>query len=158
MGRRQRVLSEGGKFLAVGVVATLVALVLFNLLVHGPGFGSSPGPMNQQPLIAFAVANLIGMLVSYRGSRHWAFNNRQPVGPGNGRLGFYAINLVSLLIPLGCLAISRYVLELDGAMADNVAANVIGLALGFAFRFWASRRFVFRTPKGEPDVLTRTYR
>ena len=155
MGRRQRVLSEGGKFLAVGVVATLVALVLFNLLVHGPGFGFSPGPMNQQPLVAFAIANLIGMLVSYRGSRHWAFSNRQPVGPGNGRLGFYAVNLVSLLIPLWCLAISRYALDLDGAMADNVAANVIGLALGFAFRFWASRRFVFRTPKGEPDLLAR---
>ena len=155
MGRGKRVLSEGGKFLAVGVVATLVALVLFNVLVHGVGVGYSPGPMNQQPLVAFALANLVGMLVSYRGSRHWAFNNRQPVGPGNGRLGFYAINLVSLLIPLGCLAISRYVLELDGAMADNVAANVIGLALGFAFRFWASRRFVFRTPKGEPDLLAR---
>ena len=103
MGRRQRVLSEGGKFLAVGVVATLVALVLFNLLVHGPGFGSSPGPMNQQPLVAFAIANLIGMLVSYRGSRHWAFSKRQPVGPGNGRLGFYAVNLVSLTASVtGC--------------------------------------------------------
>ena len=155
MGRRKRVLSEGGKFLAVGVVATLVALVLFNVLVHGVGVGYSPGPMNQQPLVAFAVANLIGMLVSYRGSRHWAFSNRQPVGPGNGRLGFYVVNLVSLLIPLGCLAISRYALEQDGAMADNVAANVIGLALGFAFRFWASRRFVFRTPRSEPDLLAR---
>jgi putative flippase GtrA len=133
VGRRKRVLSEGGKFLAVGVVATLVALVLFNALVHGVGFGYSPGPMNEQPLVAFAVANLIGMLVSYRGSRHWAFSNRQPVGPGNGRLGFYAINLVSLLIPLGCLAISRYALDLDGAMADNrpgagLRVPVLGLA------------------------------
>ena len=40
MGRRKRVLSEGGKFLAVGVVATLVALVLFNVLVHGFTSGS----------------------------------------------------------------------------------------------------------------------
>ena len=155
VGRSQRVLSEGGKFLAVGAVATLVALVLFNALVHGIGFGLTPGPMNQQPLVAFAVANLIGMLVSYRGSRHWAFSKRQPVGPGNGRLGFYAVNLVSLLIPMGCLAISRYVFDLDGAMADNVAANVIGLALGFAFRFWASRRYVFRSPTAEPDLLVR---
>ncbi|MET1059016.1 MAG: GtrA family protein [Nocardioides sp.] len=153
MGRTRRVLSEGGKFLAVGAVATFVALVLFNVLVHGIGFGLTPGPMNQQPLVAFAVANLIGMFVSYRGSRHWAFSKRQPVGPGNGRLGFYAVNLVSLVIPLGCLAVSRYVLDLDGAMADNLAANVIGLALGFAFRFWASRRYVFRTPNAEPDVL-----
>jgi putative flippase GtrA len=155
MRRSGRVLSEGGKFLAVGAVATLVALVLFNVLVHGLGFGFGRGPMNQQPLVAFALANLIGMFVSYRGSRHWAFSQRQPVGPGNGRLGFYAVNLVSLLIPMGCLAISRYVFHLDGAMADNLAANVIGLGLGTAFRFWASRRFVFRTPAAEPDLLAR---
>lgn len=42
-GRRtQRLAHEGVKFLAVGGVATLVALVLFNVLVHGvPGW--SPG-------------------------------------------------------------------------------------------------------------------
>jgi putative flippase GtrA len=111
--------------------------------------------MNQQPLVAFAVANLIGMVISYRGSRHWAFSTREPVGPGNGRVGFIAVNLVSLVIPMGCLALSRYVFDQDGAMADNVSANVIGLGLGTAFRFWASRRFVFRTPAG-PDLLTRT--
>ena len=154
MGRRsQRVFSEGAKFLAVGGVATVVALVLFNVLVHGMAFWFRPGPMNSQPLLAFALANIVGMLVSYRGSRHWAFRRREPVGPGNGRLGFYVVNLGSLLIPMGCLAISRYVLGLDGAFADNLSANVIGLGLGTAFRFWASRRFVFRTPR-EPDLLT----
>ena len=57
MGRTRRVLSEGGKFLAVGAVATLVALVLFNVLVHGLGFGFGPGPMNQQPLVDIRVTS-----------------------------------------------------------------------------------------------------
>jgi putative flippase GtrA len=138
------VLSEGGKFVAVGAVATVVALVLFNLLVHGIG---GDGPLNGQPLVAFAVANLVGMAVSYRGARSWAFRRREPVGPASGRLGFLVVNLVSLLIPMGALAISRYVLDLDGAISDNVAANVVGLGLGTAFRFWATRRFVFRSPQ-----------
>ena len=143
MGRRmQRLVTEGAKFLAVGGVATLVALLLFNLLVHGL-LGSTPGPMNDQPLTAYVIANLVGMVVSYRGSRSWAFRHREPVGPAGGRVSYFVINTVAMAIPLLCLAVSRYVLDLDSALADNIAANVVGLALGMAARFWAFRRYVF---------------
>jgi putative flippase GtrA len=147
MGRRlQRLAAEGAKFLAVGGVATLVAFVLFNALVHG-FFGDPTGPMNNRPLTAFVLANLVGMAVSYRGSRSWAFRHREPVGAAGGRVSFLVINIVTMAIPLLCLAVSRYVLELDSAVADNVAANVIGLGLGMAARFWAFRRFVFLSPR-----------
>jgi putative flippase GtrA len=147
MGRRlQRLAAEVAKFLAVGGIATLVALVLFNALVHG-FFGNPTGPMNQRPLTAFAVANLVGMLVSYRGSRSWAFRHREVVGPIGGRVAFFAINTVTMAFPLVCLAFSRYVLGLDSALADNLAANVVGLGLGTAARFWAFRRFVFLSPQ-----------
>jgi putative flippase GtrA len=53
---------------------------------------------------------------------------------------------VTMGVPLLCLAISRYLLDLDSALADNIAANVIGLGLGMAARFWAFRRFVFLSP------------
>jgi putative flippase GtrA len=144
--RLQRLASEAAKFLAVGGVATLVAFVLFNVLVHG-FFGSTPGPMNQEPLPAYAIANLVGMFVSYRGSRSWAFRHREPVGPAGGRLSFFVINTVTMGIPMLCLGISRYVLDLDSALTDNIAANVIGLGLGTAARFWAFRRFVFLSPR-----------
>jgi putative flippase GtrA len=147
MGRRlQRLAAEVVKFLAVGGIATLVALVLFNVLVHG-FFGHPTGPMNQRPLTAFAVANLVGMVVSYRGSRSWAFRHREVVGPVGGRVAFFVINTLTMMIPLLCLAVSRYVLVLDSAVADNLAANVIGLGLGTAARFWAFRRFVFLSPQ-----------
>jgi putative flippase GtrA len=147
MGRRlQRLAAEVVKFLAVGGIATLVALVLFNVLAHG-FFGHPTGPMNQRPLTAFVVANLVGMVVSYRGSRSWAFRHREVVGPVGGRVAFFAINTLTMMIPLLCLAVSRYVLVLDSAVADNLAANVIGLGLGTAARFWAFRRFVFLSPQ-----------
>lgn len=147
MGRRlQRLATEAAKFLAVGGVATLVAFVLFNLLVHG-FYGSAPGPMHDRPLTAFAIANLVGMVVSYRGSRSWAFRHREVVGAAGGRVAFFVINTVTMGIPMLCLALSRYVLDLDSALADNVAANVIGLGLGTAARFWAFRRFVFLSPR-----------
>lgn len=147
MGRRwQRLVDEGVKFLAVGGIATLVALVLFNVLVHGvPAW--SPGVMNGRPLSAFVLANTVAMLVSYRGTRSWAFRHREVVGPAGGRLAYFAINTVTMAIPLVCLAVSRYVLDLDSALADNAAANVVGLGLGTAARFVLFRRFVFLSPR-----------
>ena len=139
-----RVLSEGAKFLTVGGVATVVSLVVFNGLVHG--YLGGPGPMHEQPLLAFVLANTLGMVVSYRGSRSWAFRHREAVGPAGGRLAFFAINMASMVIPLACLAFTRYVLGRSDPVADNVAANVVGLALGTAARFWALRRFIFRHP------------
>lgn len=146
MGRRwQRFAAEASKFLTVGGLATLVAFVLFNALVHG--YFGGPGPLNQQPIVAFVLANTVGMVVSYRGSRSWAFRDREAVGPAGGRLAFVVINTASMLIPIGCLAFTRYVLGLTDPLSDNIAANVVGLGLGTAARFWAFRRFIFLSPR-----------
>lgn len=146
MGHRmQRLLGEATKFLTVGGLATLVAFVLFNALVHG--YFAGPGPLHEQPILAFVIANTVGMVVSYRGSRSWAFRHRETAGAAGGRVAFFVINAVSMAIPLGCLAISRYVLGLTDAFSDNVAANVVGLGLGTAARFWAFRRFIFLSPR-----------
>ena len=142
--RLQRLLSEGAKFLTVGGVATLVAFVIFNGLVHG--YFGGPGPMHDDPLVAFVIANTVGMVVSYRGSRSWAFRNRSAVGVAGGRVSFFVINIVSMVIPLACLSFTRYVLGLTDPVADNVSANVVGLGLGTLARFWAIQRFIFLSP------------
>jgi putative flippase GtrA len=142
--RWQRVLSEVAKFLTVGGVATVVSFVIFNGLVHG--YLGGPGPMHDDPLVAFVIANTIGMVVSYRGSRSWAFRNRSAVGVAGGRVSYFAINLVSMAIPLACLSFTRYVLGLTDPVADNVSANVVGLVLGTLARFWAIQRYIFLSP------------
>ena len=145
MGYRwQRFLSEGAKFLTVGGVATIVSFVIFNGLVHG--YFGGPGPMHDDPLVAFVIANLVGMVVSYRGSRSWAFRDREAVGVAGGRVTFIVINVVSMVIPLACLSFTRYVLGMTDPVADNVSANVIGLGLGTLARFWAIQRFIFLSP------------
>ncbi len=160
MGRRlQHLATEVAKFLTVGGVATVVALVLFNWLVHGSMGG--PGALNEQPLLAYLLANTVGMLVSYRGSRSWAFRHREAVGRAGGRLSYFVINTASMAIPLACLAFSRYALHRDDPVSDNIAANGVGLVLGTAARFWAIRRFIFVNPqkaavlRGEHPVPTR---
>ena len=143
--RTQRFIAEVGRFLVVGGAATIVALIIFNLLVHG--FNTSDHALlKDQPILAFVIANTIGMCISYYGSRHWAFRDRQPVHSDGGKTSFVVINLLTMLIPIGCLAISRDVLGLDDPFSDNISANMIGLVLGLVARFYLFRTFVFRRP------------
>jgi putative flippase GtrA len=140
------------RFVVVGLVATAVSAALFNLLVHSTALGS--GTLAQQPLIGFVASNALGMTVSFVGTRWWVFRDRRPAGATGGLAGFVAVNVVSWSVPLGCLALSRYVLQLSTPVADNLAANVIGLALGTVVRFWALRVAVFaarRPPDAVPD-------
>jgi putative flippase GtrA len=143
--RTQRFIAEVGRFLAVGGAATIVALVIFNLLVHGFNTGDH-ALLKDQPILAYVLANSVGMGVSYYGSRHWAFRDRPPVTSDGGLTSFVGINFLTMLIPIGCLAISRDVLGLDDPISDNVSANVIGLVLGLAARFALFRTYVFKRP------------
>lgn len=145
MGERwQHFVGEVWRFLAVGGVATLVALFLFNLLVHGFVIGSAP--LGDHPITGYVLANVVGMLISYRGSRHWVFKHREPVHADGGRTAFYVINSVTMLLPIACLTISRHVLGLTDPASDNLSANVIGLALGMTARFSLFRSYVFPHP------------
>lgn len=143
--RSRRLLAEVGRFLAVGGAATLVALVLFNALVHGLGSGGRP-VLGDRPVLAYVLANSVGMVVSYRGSRSWVFRDRPPRQADGGRSAYVLINLVTMSLPIACLVVSRDVLGLDDPLSDNIAANVVGLALGLGARFYLFRRFVFPHP------------
>lgn len=149
--RWRRVLTEAYRFLAVGGLATIVAVLLFNFLVHGFHTGWD-APLAGQPYLAFVIANLVGMAISYRGSRSWVFKDRPPRTADGGRLLFVIINLATMLIPIACLWISRNVLGLDDPYSDNVAANVIGLFLGMVARFYLFRTLVFQKPVNLSDL------
>lgn len=140
--RARRFAGEVSKFLTVGAVSTVVAFVVFNFLVHGFRPGADPW-MNDKPQLAFVIANLVGMLISFRGTRDWAFRSRDVRHPDGGRTAFVIINLVTMLIPMAFLWISRNVLDLDDPFSDNIAANVLGLAAGTVVRFALLRQYVF---------------
>jgi putative flippase GtrA len=143
MGRRlRRIGGEVARFSAVNIVATIVALVIFNAIVHGVK-GWFDAPMNDNPLTSYLIANSVGMFVSYYGARYYAFKHRHAAGPGGGLLIYVVINLASFVIPISCLWVSRNIFEWESIYADNIAGNVIGAILGNVFRFWAFRRFVF---------------
>jgi putative flippase GtrA len=140
-----RLRAELGKYAAVSGVATLVALILFNLLVHGFGIDSS-APLSGQPYLAYVLAHSVGMVISFHGSRNWAFRHRPPSHADGGWTAYAAINVATMVLPVACLWVSRHLLGLDGPVADNVSANLVGAALGLAARFYLFRIFVFKRP------------
>ena len=150
--RWQHFLAEVGRFLAVGGLATLVALLLFNLLVHG--FNTEHRALlSDHVILAYVLANTVGMMISYRGSRSWAFRDRPPRQADGGRLAFVLINVGTMALPIGCLWVSRNVLGLDDPISDNISANVLGLFLGLVARFYLFRALVFQRPVHLPHLV-----
>ena len=146
MGERwERLAGEVGRFLAVGLLATIVALILFNFLVHG--FNTADfALLNDQPELAYLIANGVGMAVSFRGTKAWAFRERTTSHADGGVAAFVGINFATMLIPMACLWVSRNLIGVDDPISDNLSANVVGLLLANAARFSLFRWLIFRHP------------
>ncbi len=145
----RRLVGEALRFLAVGGAATLVSVVGFNALVHGILLETAP--MRHHPVAAYVLVNLVAGVAAYLGLRLWAFSHRDVTDAVTGLTRFFALGAATMTIPVVCLVVSRHLLGLSGVWADNVSANVIGLALGTAARFWVFRRYVFLA---QPRIAT----
>ncbi|WP_107705632.1 GtrA family protein [Nocardioides allogilvus] len=154
--RRRQLAGEIGRYLAVGLGATIVSFILFNGLVHGFNM-AHVAPLNGHPILGYLIANLVGTAISYRGTRWWAFRHRSTTHIDGGRTAFVAISIGTMIIPIGCLWFSRNILGLDDPFSDNISANVIGLALSNAARFVLTRQLVFGV-RDETDGLERLRR
>lgn len=141
LGRFEHLIRELGKFGIVGVVSYAVDLSVFNIALTG----------GVEPLTAKTISTVIAATVAFLGNRFWTWRHRERSGLGREYALYFIFNVVGLGIGLACLAISHY--GLGGGwpvfrtrLADNISANVVGMALGTLFRFWSYRRFVFRLP------------
>ena len=134
-----RLRTELGKFFGVGLMAYVVAVGGFNLLVH-----LDSAPLKSKPLTASILSGALSILVAYFGNRHWTWKERQRSGASREITLFFIINLISLSFTVICLAISRYILGFDSAVADNISANIIGVGIGTLFRFWSYRTIIFK--------------
>ncbi|ABL81111.1 MULTISPECIES: GtrA family protein [unclassified Nocardioides] len=133
-------LAELVTFLGVGGVAYVVDVVVFNILLSTPPFST------WHPWAARCLAVAVAMLVTYVGNRQITWRGRFGADRHRKITLFVGFNLVGLAISVACLVVSHDVLGLTSRLADNISANVVGLVLGTAFRFWSYRRFVFTDP------------
>ena len=142
------ILHEIAKFGVIGMISFVIDVGIFNLLLFGGG------PFTGKPLTAKVISVAVATTFAYFGNRFWTFRHRGRTNMGREYLLFFLLNGVAMLIAVGCLAFSHYVLGLDSALADNISANVVGLMLGTLFRFWSYRKWVFPAlPEGADQEL-----
>ncbi len=142
--RLHDIVREGLKFGLVGALAFVVDFGVFNLILRGTD--------GDKPLTAKTLSVVLATMVAYAGNRHWTFRHRGRSGLRREYSLFFLLNGVGLAIALLCLWISHYLLDYRSALADNISANVIGLGLGTAFRFWSYRRWVFPAVVASPET------
>jgi putative flippase GtrA len=107
------------------------------------------------PSYARIVAVALAMVVTYLGNRLFTWRG-QSTGDRRREIGLFIVfNIIGLGLSVATLVISHDLLGMTSRVADNVSANVIGLALGTIFRYWSYKRFVFaaRSPAQPRPVL-----
>jgi len=135
--RRRLLTREVVTFLAVGGTGYVVDVLAFNLLRSTPPFGV------WDPAVARTLAVLAAMCVTYAGNRLVTWRDRTSRGRRREVVLFAVANLIGYLFSVGCLLVSHDLMGLTSRLADNVSANLVGLALGTAFRFVAYKYVVF---------------
>lgn len=139
--RRSGLRALAGQFMRFGVVGVfgfVTDVGGFNLLVH-----VDESPLNDRPLTAKLVSGAAATVVAWLGNRYWTFRHSRRAQRLREFVLFSIVAMIGTGIAMAVLAVSRYVLGLTSALADNIAANGIGLGLAVLFRFWAYRTHVF---------------
>jgi putative flippase GtrA len=128
------------KFGAVGLIGVVVDVGLFNVLRFDP---LEADTALNGPLGAKIVSVTVAVVVTWFGNRYWAFRRNKRSDFVREFAEFAVVAVAGLGISLACLFISHYVWGFQSILADNIATNVVGLALSTAFRFFAYRYWVF---------------
>jgi len=139
---------EALRFGVVGLAAYGTDLVVFNALLLGAGAPAVP---------AKVVAAVAAIAVAFAGSRWWTWRHRRGHRIGREYALFLLVSVLAAGLQVGCLLVSRELLGLRSAWADNVSANVVGMALATALRFWGFRTVVFperSRPQPPPRPVT----
>lgn len=133
-------LSQFARFGVVGLFGLVVDVGIFNLL-HVTVL--SPTVVPNGPLWAKVISTSVAIVVNWLGNRYWTFRHQRRSHWVREGIEFVLVSIGGLLIAVGCLWFSEYVLDLRSLLADNIATNVVGLALGTIFRFVFYRFWVF---------------
>ena len=130
-------------FGAVGLVAFVVDFTVYNVLLLGP--------LNHNTITAKVISVTVATVVAWLGNRYLTFRAHRTRAVWREGVLFAVSNLLGLGIAALCLFVSHYVFGFVSPIADNIAANGVGLVLGTTFRYFSYRFLVFSaTQEGLP--------
>ena len=136
---RAALVRQGMSFLLVGGVGFVVDIVVFNAL--------RTTVFSHDPIVAKVISTSLAIVANWIGNRYWTFRSERRRGSrgqvAREAIEFGLVSAAGSLIALGCLWVSHYALGFTSVLDDNIATNVIGLALGTIFRFVLYRLWVF---------------
>ncbi|WP_051619778.1 GtrA family protein [Haematomicrobium sanguinis] len=126
---------ELAKFGVIGGIAFIIDSGLTWWLFHGP--------MSDSEVKAKVVATLVATIFAWFGNRYWTFRHRKRNNALREGLMFALMNGVGLAIAAGCVGLAKYVFNINDKFWLFVAGNIVGVALGTIFRWFAYRFWVF---------------
>jgi len=122
------------RFAVTGLTAYLTDVVVFNILLLGAGLPAT---------WAKVLSSVVAIAVAFAGSRYYTWRNLRSQSPWREYVLFVLFSALAAGIQLACLVVSQELLGLRSPLADNVSANVVGMALATLFRFVTFRTYVF---------------
>lgn len=151
----RQLLGQFARFLGVGAVGFVVDFAVFNALRLTV---LAPEALHEGPVIAKVISTSLAIVTNWIGNRLWTFRAHRGRQLAREGVEFAAVSVGGMLIGLGCLWVSHYLLGFTSALADNLSANVVGLGLGTLFRFALYRLWVFAPHRGDtaPAVFPET--
>lgn len=136
----RRLVGDGLRFSAVGAAGYVIDVGVFNLLRFGGVFDDA---WPSSPVGAKVISVATATVATWVGNRLWTFRSRRRSDVWVELAEFTAVALGGMGIAVGCLAFSHYVMGWTSPLADNIAANGVGLLLATTFRFVMYRHWVF---------------
>jgi putative flippase GtrA len=128
---------DGAKFAVVGLAGAVLVVAGADALHYDAGLGR---------YASITIATVAGMVPNFLGNRYWAFRHRERRVTGREVVLFFALNCAGMLFQYACIGAAQVIPGRSGRLWYT-AANVLGLGLGAAFRFWSYRTWVWRAPQ-----------
>ncbi len=131
------------RFGVTGAAAYVADVAVFNGLLLGAGTTASTAKI---------VSSVAAIAVAFTGSRWFTWRDRRSDRIAQEYALFVFFSVLAAGIQYGCLVLTHDVLGWTSPLADNLSANVVGMAMATAFRFWTFRTFVFAPSRAGRDA------